>query len=270
MPILSQPDHELINKMESNISLVWLKSKDDANVPKEQAAQTKGDLSDSEPMREANTSLQEFWTMCKEFLKVLSTASIFKNTDCAQKSKASESYKEQPDTSVKVKESNLKSSRRVTRALARSSHLPLLAMNNTLLWNFRGIGNIKSRRRVAKLVKMYNKSLIAILEPLHHANKIQEFSNWFQMTRLFSTAKTIIGGCRLLETTSSFGCWISCKLGCGCIGCKRNVGALGVCWPCTLASCNVVCMIEVVWWLTSMLMVIPKVQRMNEAMIVPG
>lgn len=90
------------------------------------------------------------------------------------------------------------------------------------------------------------------------------------MTRLFSTAKTIIGGCRPLETTSSFGCWISCKLGCGCIGCKRNVGALGVCWPCTLASCNVVCMIEVVWWLTSMLMVIPKLQRMNEAMIVPG
>ncbi|KAK1405961.1 hypothetical protein QVD17_42347 [Tagetes erecta] len=35
--------------------------------------------------------------------------------------------------------------------------------------------------------------------------------------------------------------------GCGCIGCKRNVGALGVGWPCTLASCNVVCMIEVVW-----------------------
>lgn len=50
-------------------------------------------------------------------------------------------------------------------------------MINNLLWNIRGIGNIKSRRRVAKLVKMYNISLIAILEPLHHANKIQEFSN---------------------------------------------------------------------------------------------
>lgn len=58
-------------------------------------------------MREANTSLQEFLTMCKEFSQVLS--------------KASESYKEQPDTSVKIQESNLKSSRRVTRALARSS-----------------------------------------------------------------------------------------------------------------------------------------------------
>lgn len=58
-------------------------------------------------MREANTSLQEFFTICKEFSQVLS--------------KASESYKEQPDTSVKVQESNLKSSRRVTRALARSS-----------------------------------------------------------------------------------------------------------------------------------------------------
>ena len=70
-----------------------------------------------------------------------------------------------------------------------------------------------------------------------------------------SVLLTIIGGCRPLGTTSSIGCWISCKLGgCGCIGCKRNVGALGVCWPCTLASCNVVCMIEVVWWLTSMLM----------------
>ena len=34
-------------------------------------------------MREANTSLQEFLTMCKEFSQVLSTASIFKNTDCA-------------------------------------------------------------------------------------------------------------------------------------------------------------------------------------------
>lgn len=44
MPIFSQPAHELINKMEYNISLVWLKSKDDANVPKEQAAQTKGYL----------------------------------------------------------------------------------------------------------------------------------------------------------------------------------------------------------------------------------
>ena len=85
MPIISQPDHELINNMESNISLVWLKSKDDANVPKEQAAQTKGDLSDSEPMREANPFLQEFFTMCKEFSQVLSTASIFKNTDCTQK-----------------------------------------------------------------------------------------------------------------------------------------------------------------------------------------
>jgi len=31
-------------------------------------------------MREANTSLQEFVTMCKEFSQVLSTASIFKNT----------------------------------------------------------------------------------------------------------------------------------------------------------------------------------------------
>lgn len=72
-------------------------------------------------MREANTSLQELFTMCKELSQVLSTASIFKNTDCAQKEKASESYKEQPDTSVKVQESNLKSSRRVTRALARSS-----------------------------------------------------------------------------------------------------------------------------------------------------
>lgn len=88
MPILSQPDHELINNMESNISLVWLKSKDDANVPKEQAAQTKGDLSDSEPMREANPFyLQEFFNFkeCKEFSQVLSTASIFKNTDCTQK-----------------------------------------------------------------------------------------------------------------------------------------------------------------------------------------
>lgn len=55
--------------------------------------------------------------------------------------------------------------------------LPLLAMIKNLLWNIRGIGNIKSRRRVAKLVKMYNISFIAILEPLHHANKIQEFSN---------------------------------------------------------------------------------------------
>lgn len=54
MPIISQPDHELINNMESNISLVCLKSKDDANVPKEQAAQTKGYFSDAEPMREAN------------------------------------------------------------------------------------------------------------------------------------------------------------------------------------------------------------------------
>lgn len=75
-------------------------------------------------MREANTSLQEFCTTSKEFSQVLSTASIFKNpftSSCAQKSKASESYKEQPDTSVKVQESNLKSSRRVTRALARSS-----------------------------------------------------------------------------------------------------------------------------------------------------
>ncbi|KAI8522383.1 hypothetical protein RHMOL_RhmolMtG0012200 (mitochondrion) [Rhododendron molle] len=43
--------------------------------------------------------------------------------------------------------------------------------------DLRGIGNIKSRRRVVKLVKMYNISLISILEPLHHANKIQEFSN---------------------------------------------------------------------------------------------
>lgn len=85
MPIISQPDHELINKMESNIFLVLLKSKDDANVPKEQAAQTKGYLSDSFPMREANTSLQEILTMCKDFSQVLSTASIFKNTDCAQK-----------------------------------------------------------------------------------------------------------------------------------------------------------------------------------------
>ena len=42
---------------------------------------TKGYLSDSEPMREANTSLQELFTMCKEFSQVLSTASIFKNTD---------------------------------------------------------------------------------------------------------------------------------------------------------------------------------------------
>ena len=50
-------------------------------------------------------------------------------------------------------------------------------MIKNLLWNIRGIGNIKSRRRVAKLVKMYNISFIAILEPLHHANKIQEFSN---------------------------------------------------------------------------------------------
>lgn len=50
-------------------------------------------------------------------------------------------------------------------------------MINNLLWNIRGIGNIKSRRRVAKLVKMYNISLIAILEPLHHANKIHKFSN---------------------------------------------------------------------------------------------
>lgn len=50
-------------------------------------------------------------------------------------------------------------------------------MINNLLWNIRGIGNIKSRRRVVKLVKMYNISLISILEPLHHANKIQEFSN---------------------------------------------------------------------------------------------
>lgn len=65
MPIISRPDHELINKMESNIFLVLLKSKDDANVPKEQAAQTKGYLSDSFPMREATTSLQEFFTMCK-------------------------------------------------------------------------------------------------------------------------------------------------------------------------------------------------------------
>lgn len=72
-------------------------------------------------MREANTSLQEFCTMCKELSQVLSIASIFKNTDCVQKSKASEFYKEQPDTSVKVQELNLKSSRRVTRALARSS-----------------------------------------------------------------------------------------------------------------------------------------------------
>lgn len=75
----------------------------------------------------------------------------------------------------------MKSSRRIiTRALARSfqtSSILLLAMINNLLWNIRGIGNIKSRRRVGKLVKMYNISLIAILEPLHHANKIQEFSN---------------------------------------------------------------------------------------------
>lgn len=28
--------------------------------------------------------------------------------------------------------------------------------------------------------------------------------------------------CHPLGTTSSFGCWISCKLGCGCIGCKRS------------------------------------------------
>lgn len=49
------------------------------------------------------------------------SSSIFKNTDCAQKSKASESYKEQRDTSVKVQESNLKSSGRVTRSSARSS-----------------------------------------------------------------------------------------------------------------------------------------------------
>lgn len=52
-----------------------------------------------------------------------------------------------------------------------------------------------------------------------------------------------IGGCRPLGTISSFGCWISCKFVCGCIGRKQNVGALGVRWPCTLASCNVVCMI---------------------------
>lgn len=63
--------------------------------------------SDSEPMREANTSLQEFFTMCKEFSQVLS--------------KASESYKEQPDTSIKVQESKLKGFKSVTRALARSS-----------------------------------------------------------------------------------------------------------------------------------------------------
>lgn len=43
-----------------------------------------------------------------------------------------------------------------------------------------------------------------------------------------SVLLTIIGGCRPLGTTSSFGSWISCKLGCGCIGCKRNVGVLGV------------------------------------------
>lgn len=151
-------------------------------------------------MREANTSLQEFFTMCKEFSQVLSTASIFKNTDCAQKSKASESYKEQPDTSVKVQESNLKSSRRVTRALARSSHLPLLAMNNTLLCNFRGIGNIKSRRRVAKLVKMYNKSLIAILEPLHHANKLQKFSNRIGFHFSLANQEADDNGSALLES----------------------------------------------------------------------
>lgn len=49
------------------------------------------------------------------------STSIFKNTDCARKSIASESYKEQADTSVEVQELNLKSSRRVTRAFARSS-----------------------------------------------------------------------------------------------------------------------------------------------------
>jgi len=87
MPIISQPDHELINNMESNISLVCLKSKDDANVPKEQAAQTKGYFSDAEPMREANPFFfSNFFTICKEFSQVLSTASIFKNADCTQKS----------------------------------------------------------------------------------------------------------------------------------------------------------------------------------------
>lgn len=79
-------------------------------------------------MREANTSLQEFVTMCKAFSQVLSTASIFKNTDCAQKDKASESYK--PDTSVKVQESNLKSSRRITRALARSSQTSFIVSHD--------------------------------------------------------------------------------------------------------------------------------------------
>lgn len=168
--------------MESNISLVCLKSKDDANVPKEQAAQTKGYFSDAEPMREANPFFSVIFLpfvrnslKCYLQLRYSRTLTVPRNRIWILQGETRYIWNK------KVQESNLKSSRRIiTRALARSfqtSSILLLAMINNLLWNIRGIGNIKSRRRVGKLVKMYNISLIAILEPLHHANKIQEFSN---------------------------------------------------------------------------------------------
>nr|YP_009381119.1 hypothetical protein AEK19_MT0723 [Utricularia reniformis]ART30969.1 hypothetical protein AEK19_MT0723 [Utricularia reniformis] len=44
------------------------------------------------------------------------------------------------------------------------------------------------------------------------------------MSRSFCTANYL--NVEDAGTTSSFGCFISCKLGCGC---KRNVGSLGLC-----------------------------------------